>query len=133
VIKVHLPPEPASATCARQVTREHLSASCPQDSIDVAALLVTELVTNAVLHARTAIVLVVDVGPGQVFLRVRDGSDAIPAPRRYGVEAATGRGLALVEQLATAWGVIQNDKGKEVWCQIDFPVTANASANESAS
>ena len=71
----------------------------------MAALLVTELVTNAVLHARTAIVLIVDVGPGRVFLRVRDGSDAIPAPRRYGVEAATGRGLALVEQLATAWGV----------------------------
>ena len=77
--------------------------------------------------------LVVDVVPGRVFLRVRDGSDVAPVTREYGVDAATGRGLALVEQLASAWGVIHEHEGKEVWCQIDFPTVANTNtgANES--
>jgi anti-sigma regulatory factor (Ser/Thr protein kinase) len=120
VVTLDLPPEPRSATRARQVTREQLAASCPQDSVEVAALLVTELVSNAVLHARTDIVLSVEVSPGCVVLRVRDGSDIEPVLRTYGPQAATGRGIALVEQLASAWGVDHSEQGKEVWCRIDF-------------
>jgi anti-sigma regulatory factor (Ser/Thr protein kinase) len=132
VVKLDLPPEPRSATRARQVTREQLAASCPEEAIEVAALLVTELVSNAVLHAQTDIVLMVEVTPGRVVLRVRDGSEATPIPQRYGVDAATGRGIALVEQLASAWGVDRSEDGKEVWCQIDFPVAADrkSSTNE---
>jgi len=120
VVTLDLPPEPRSATRARQVTREQLAASCPQDAVEVAALLVTELVSNAVLHARTDIVLSVEVSPGRVLLRVRDGSEIAPVVRSYGPQAATGRGIALVEQLASAWGVDHSDQGKEVWCRIDF-------------
>ena len=76
MVKLDLPPEPRSATRARQVTREQLAASCPEEAIEIAALLVTELVSNAVLHAQTDIVLMVDVTPGRVVLRVRDGSDS---------------------------------------------------------
>jgi anti-sigma regulatory factor (Ser/Thr protein kinase) len=135
VVTLDLPPEPRSATRARQLTREQLAASWPEEAIEVAALLVTELVSNAVLHARTDIVLIVDVAPGRVVLRVRDGSDATPVPRGYGPDAATGRGIALVEQLASAWGVDRCSEGKEVWCQIDFPVAAdtNISSNEATS
>ena len=119
----------------RQLTREQLAASCPDEAIEVAALLVTELVSNAMLHARTDIVLMVDVTPGRVILRVRDGSDATPVQQGYGVDAATGRGIALVEQLASAWGVDRSDEGKEVWCQIDFRRRGrrNTSTNEATS
>jgi anti-sigma regulatory factor (Ser/Thr protein kinase) len=135
VVTLELPPEPRSATRARQLTREQLAALCPEEAIEVAALLVTELVSNAVLHAQTDIVLVVDVAPGRVVLRVRDGSDATPVQRGYGTDAATGRGIALVEALATAWGVDRSGDGKEVWCRIDFPIAAdtNTSTNEAAS
>jgi two-component sensor histidine kinase len=91
--------------------------------VEIAALLVTELVTNAVLHARTAIVLAVDCTRGRVLIRVADESTALPRHRTYGADASTGRGIALVEELATAWGVERSPRGKEVWCEIDFPVT----------
>ncbi len=135
MVKLDLPPEPRSATRARQLTRGQLAASCPEEAVEVAALLVTELVSNAVLHAQTNIVLVVEVAPGRVVLRVRDGSDATPVQRGYGTDAATGRGIALVDQLASAWGVDRCEEGKEVWCQIDFPVAAdtNTDTTESAS
>jgi anti-sigma regulatory factor (Ser/Thr protein kinase) len=131
VVTLDLPPEPASATRARQITRQHLAASCPQEAIDIASLLVTELVTNAVLHARTAIVLVVDVAPGRVLLRVGDGSNAKPVLRHHGTDANTGRGIALVDELASSWGVDQASRGKEVWCAIDFPVDTGAHADSS--
>jgi anti-sigma regulatory factor (Ser/Thr protein kinase) len=131
VVTLNLPPEPRSATRARQLTREQLAAFCPEEAIEIAALLVTELVSNAVLHARTDIVLMVDVAPGRVILRVRDGSDVTPVQRGYGMEAATGRGIALVEQLASAWGVDRCEDGKEVWCRIDFPVGADRDTGSS--
>ncbi len=134
MVKVDLPPEPRSATRARQLTREQLTPACPEEAVEVAALLVTELVSNAILHARTDIVLIVDVMPGRVVLRVRDGSDTAPVARGYGPEAATGRGIALVEQLASEWGVDRSDEGKEVWCRIDFQTALDGpSATEAAS
>ena len=133
MVKVDLPPEPRSATRARQLTREQLASACPEEAVEVAALLVTELVSNAILHARTDIVLIVDVVPGRVVLRVRDGSDIAPVARGYGTEAATGRGIALVEQLASEWGVDHADGGKEVWCRIDFDAALDSpSADEAA-
>jgi anti-sigma regulatory factor (Ser/Thr protein kinase) len=123
VVTLDLPPEPTSATVARQVTRKHLAVACPPEAVEIAALLVTELVTNAVLHARTAIVLAVDCTPGRVLIRVADESAALPRHRTYGADASTGRGIVLVDELATSWGVERSPHGKEVWCEIDFPAT----------
>ena len=131
MVTLDLPPEPRSATRARQLTREQLRASCPEEAVEVAALLVTELVSNAVLHARTDIVLSLDVSPGCVVLRVRDGSDIAPVVRAYGPEAATGRGIALVEQLASEWGVDHSEQGKEVWCRIDFSIATDGDTSPS--
>ena len=85
MVKVDLPPEPRSATRARQLTREQLAASCPEEAVEVAALLVTELVSNAILHARTDIVLIVDVvRPGTVPECIVGGEpqdrDVVPVP-----------------------------------------------------
>jgi anti-sigma regulatory factor (Ser/Thr protein kinase) len=121
VVTLDLPPEPKSATRARTLTRDYLQTSCPPDAIEIAALLVTELVTNAVLHARTPIVLVVESSPGSVFLAVNDKAAGEPIARDYGVDAATGRGIKLVRELSSRWGVERSDAGKRVWCEITFP------------
>jgi anti-sigma regulatory factor (Ser/Thr protein kinase) len=120
VVSVDLPPEPSSATRARQLAREHV-AECPPEVIDTVALLVTELVTNAVLHARTELHLVIETEPGVVRLRVEDHSPGTPVIRNYGTDDVTGRGLALVDMIATRWGVDPRPGGKAVWCEIDIP------------
>jgi anti-sigma regulatory factor (Ser/Thr protein kinase) len=119
VVSVDLPPEPASARRARQLAREYVS-NCPPDVVDAVALLVTELVTNAVLHARTKLHLFLEAEPGIVRLRVEDHSPGTPVLRHYDTDDVTGRGLALVEMLATTWGVDAGPDGKAVWCEIVF-------------
>jgi anti-sigma regulatory factor (Ser/Thr protein kinase) len=134
VVTLDLPPEPRSATRARELVREHLDSVAPPDAVEVAALVATELVTNAVLHARTTIVVAVDVEPGRIRLRVADESDVVPARRNYAPEAATGRGLALVDRLATAWGVERSPRGKAVWAEIAFAaVTTDGSGTREVS
>jgi anti-sigma regulatory factor (Ser/Thr protein kinase) len=118
VFSVELPPEPASATRARQLAREQLASVCAPDALDTVALLVTELVTNAILHARTPLQLVIKTAPDHVRLCVEDASDRHPERRTYPSDAVTGRGLALVEHLASSWGVDATESGKVVWCEI---------------
>ena len=120
MLTLALPPEPSSASRARHAARQQLEASCPAEVVERAALLVTELVTNAVLHAGTEVVVVVDVAPGCVMVRVSDDSDSRLVARAHEPSAATGRGLWLVEQLASVWGVERVPSGKEVWCEIRF-------------
>jgi anti-sigma regulatory factor (Ser/Thr protein kinase) len=118
VLSVGLPPEPSSATRARTLARERLGESCSRDALDTIALIVTELVTNAILHARTPLHLTVDQSPGHVRISVEDESTDQPAVRRYDSDAVTGRGLALVEQLTSSWGVETTPSGKVVWCEV---------------
>ena len=118
MLSVDLPPEPSSATRARRFAREELEESYPADTLDTIALLVTELVTNAILHARTPLQLTLEWRPGHVRIGVEDESNEQPAVRRYESDAVTGRGLALVEQLASSWGVDATPSGKVVWCEV---------------
>ncbi len=118
MLSVDLPPEPSSATRARTLTRERLEESCSRDTLDTVALLVTELVTNAILHARTPLLLTLESRPDHVRICVEDRSNDQPAVRSYESDAVTGRGLALVEQLASTWGVDTTPSGKVVWCEV---------------
>ncbi len=118
MLSVDLPPEPSSATRARTLAREQLEASCSTDTVETVALLVTELVTNAILHARTPLLLTLESCPGHVRICVEDHSIDQPAVRSYESDAVTGRGLALVEQLASTWGVDTTPVGKVVWCEV---------------
>jgi anti-sigma regulatory factor (Ser/Thr protein kinase) len=118
VLSVDLPPEPSSATRARTLARERLEASCSTDTVETVALLVTELVTNAILHARTPLLLTLETRPGRVRICVEDRSNDQPTVRTYESVAVTGRGLALVEQLASEWGVDTTPVGKVVWCEV---------------
>jgi len=80
-----------------------------------AVLLVSELASNAVLHARSDIRIFLIREFDELKVKVCDRSPVIPRPRRFGVESATGRGLVLVEQLSADWGVQRDADGKCVW------------------
>lgn len=86
--------------------------------MDLVTLLVSELVTNAVLHARCDFEVHVESGHHLVRIEVSDGSTLTPTIREHDDDAMTGRGLALVEQLASSWGVTRHDGGKTVWFEV---------------
>ena len=111
----------APATARRFVAEE--AAQLPTELVADAELLVSELVTNAVVHGRDAITLRVNVHPPGIGIAVHDRGDADvemppdpPDPSRPG-----GRGLLIVRALATAWGVTPSDPppGKTVWFRLE--------------
>lgn len=87
--------------------------------LDDAAVVITELATNAVVHARSNFVVTITPGDdGVVRLVVADGSPVAPAPGRADPGATSGRGLALVAALTTRWGHDVRGSGKEVWAEL---------------
>lgn len=114
VAHVALPPEPGAASTAREWVAAALHG-WPAQSIDTARLLVSELVTNAVLHARTEIALRHHREAERARIEVSDGRRDGPMPKRYSPNSPTGRGLRLVDALAAEWGVTRSPEGKVVW------------------
>ncbi len=115
-----LDPLTEAVSAARRYVRAALEELGRPDLEDSALLGVSELVTNAAIHARTAMTVCVDPATGgTVRVTVRDFSPALPRQRRYGVESTMGRGLRLVESLSSAWGiepvVDESGGGKAVW------------------
>lgn len=117
VAELTLPGEARSASLARRFLVATLADwGIPNDD---AALLVTELVTNAALHARTEVVVRIEQRPACLRLGVTDGSPRRPVVRNYSATSTTGRGLALVSALASRWGITSNDDGtKTVWVEL---------------
>jgi len=103
-VQVELPSAPASVRTARRVVARALQEWSLPHLDDTAALLTSELVTNAVLHAGTDLRVEVQQAGGVVRVTVHDGSLQQPRRRRHGVHAGTGRGLGLLATLATGWG-----------------------------
>ena len=107
---------PASVRAARAFVRETLG-DLDGASRDTAVLLASELVTNAVLHARTPVELAVVVDRDQALVCVADhegGSDAVRSSG-HSTDRPGGRGLALVDGLSDRWGAEPNADGKTVW------------------
>jgi anti-sigma regulatory factor (Ser/Thr protein kinase) len=107
-------------------TRWHLTA----DAIDDIELLVSELVTNVVLHARSTARVTVEHFGDRVRVTVADGSSMPPRLRDYGPEAVTGRGVFLVDRLAQDWGVDiaeGDDDGKRVWFECPVATASEGS------
>ncbi|MCF3143303.1 ATP-binding protein [Streptomyces platensis] len=115
-----LPRRPESVATARRLVRTALAAWGMEELADDGALVVSELVTNAVLHARSAVIRLVISRPGPATVRIGvvDRSKAAPRRRRSGSEDASGRGLVLVAGLAAAWGTDQLPWGKRVWGEL---------------
>lgn len=128
-----LEPEPQSVPRARALVRETLHAGGADGAIDDAALLVSELVTNVVLHAGTLMALTVDVqgdGDGEVRVEVLDHNPRIPHQRDYGSTAATGRGLQLIAALAHEFGIDEvPGRGKAMWFTLRLGGTSSAAGD----
>lgn len=119
VARERLPGHPASAGAARRLVRATVGGAAPTEVTETAELLVSEVVTNAVVHAATDISLVVTAFPdGGVRVEVSDGSRHVPARREYQPTATTGRGLRLLEELADACGTVRSATGKTVWFEV---------------
>lgn len=95
-------------------------ASWDQDAhIETAVLLTSELVTNAIVHARSEVTLIASLNAGVPRISVLDDSTTVPRPRLGGVElAAGGRGIPIVEAFAARWGTFPMGRGKLVWFEL---------------
>jgi anti-sigma regulatory factor (Ser/Thr protein kinase) len=102
---------------SRKLVREFLARQGADDLAPAGELVVTELVSNVVRHARTSIELDLAWDDDQLLLEVRDGSSILPAVVELGTEDG-GYGLKLVEALAQDWGIRPLDRGKAIWCTM---------------
>ncbi|MCX2968227.1 MULTISPECIES: ATP-binding protein [Streptomyces] len=101
----------------RRVVRAKLRLWRHEDHAADAALLVTELLTNAFQHTEGSDVgLRVTLTPAHLRIEVADGSPRRPHVRQAGPDDEGGRGLLLVQALATAWGT--SDDGTTTWCTL---------------
>lgn len=116
--ELRLEPTPDSPRLAREFVARTLTSWDLDDLELEASLLVTELVTNAVIHARTTVLLRLSRVDDQLRVEVVDGSARPPVRRHNARDSTTGRGIALVEHLAAAWGVETGSAGKSVWFSL---------------
>jgi serine phosphatase RsbU (regulator of sigma subunit)/anti-sigma regulatory factor (Ser/Thr protein kinase) len=123
---VVLPPEDTSPGAARQILRRALRQAGLEAVLDEALLLVTELVTNAVVHAGTALELRIDTGEAGLRVDVLDASPGASPVVKGSPEAARegGRGLFLLDALADEWGTTHTRTGKSVWFRLGAPDSA---------
>ena len=114
---VRVPAQPVSVSDARRFVTELLADSgCGCALGEDAELMLSELVTNAVRHQRDGAIGISAVLRGPALrVSVTDESADVPLARGAGTGAASGRGLFLVEQLATRWGWARLTVGKVVW------------------
>ena len=103
----------------RAVTRALGGWGVASDDQDVVALLISELVTNALRHGEPPVRLRAECTDSAITVSVEDaGSSAPVAVEPAAWDASGGRGLHLVESLADGWGVNRNGVGKAVWFRV---------------
>ncbi|MFJ7237908.1 SpoIIE family protein phosphatase [Streptomyces olivaceus] len=114
--------EPARIATARQHLRDLLHDWPDEEQRDAAVLLLSELLTNVLVHTDADALLVAEIAgePGERGIRVEvtDNGDDLPHKRRPGEMASSGRGLVLIELLADAWGVAPRGTGKSIWYEL---------------
>ena len=119
---------PECAPRSRRFLTETLAGWGVSDIDLTASLVLSELVTNAVLHAKTEIVVRLYQLDEGVRIEVEDGSPRGLVPRSYALDATTGRGLSLVDALSQSWGVELTGSGKVVWCELELRADARIRA-----
>lgn len=105
---------------ARRFVRDVLMSRQIADSVvSTVELLTSELVTNAIVHGRSGPQLVVDVQDEVIRVVVGDLSPDLPIRRRARLDDPSGRGVVIVDELASAWGVTrERGGGKQVWFEV---------------
>ncbi|MER5912675.1 SpoIIE family protein phosphatase [Streptomyces sp. NPDC001982] len=110
--------DPAAVRRARALVREQLHAWGLTAPADHAVLMAGELVTNAVLHARSRDVQLRLVRADTLLCEVEDDDPTLPTLLGAGPGAESGRGLRVVSALARAWGTSRTSAGKTVWFEL---------------
>jgi anti-sigma regulatory factor (Ser/Thr protein kinase) len=120
--RVLLPMSTRSPAAARQFARISGCTEHTSQALDEALLLISELVTNSVLHGGPQITLAIECDGTGIRVRVRDGASGLPEPHLSADDEERGRGLRLVGLLADSWGVesVEDEHGcgKAVWFVI---------------
>ncbi|MET3982190.1 SpoIIE family protein phosphatase [Streptomyces sp. PvR034] len=115
--------EPERIAGARQQIRELLHDWADEDQRDSAVLMVSEMVTNVLMHTDGDALLtaeaVGELGERRLRVEVADSSDEPPHKRQPGEMASSGRGVLLMEMLADRWGVDPRGDGKSIWFELD--------------
>lgn len=114
--------EPERIAGARRQVRELLHDWADPDQVDSAVLMVSEMVTNVLVHTDGDALLVAEaageLGTRRLRVEVADGSDELPHKRHPGEMASSGRGVLLMEMLADTWGVDPRGAGKSIWFEL---------------
>ena len=113
-----LPSSVTTPAAARAFALEAMERGHASVSTDDVALVVSELVTNAVVHGDGDVRVDVTVATGEVRVEVADHERALPDRHDAPADAESGRGLAIVSQLARRWGVRTEGDGKVVWADL---------------
>lgn len=109
--------EPDAVPKARRFTAKSLAAE-PEHLVEDAEQVVSELVTNAILHGSEPVTIRLLRGEHALRVEVEDGGRMLPVVGRPTSDAMTGRGLSLVAALASGWGVEESPAGKVVWAEL---------------
>jgi anti-sigma regulatory factor (Ser/Thr protein kinase) len=115
-----LPADPTAPGRARALLRQAAAEwGVDEEPMHDAAMIVTELVANAVDHAHTPSTLILGLDGRGLSVAVRDGNPGQgPRPRPVDPTARRGRGLQMVGALAASWGVTVHPDGKTVWAVL---------------
>ncbi|GAC1318612.1 MAG: ATP-binding protein [Acidimicrobiales bacterium] len=104
---------------ARRFVRDAVASYLPPAELDTVELLTSEVVTNAVVHAGSSPIVEVATDGGTVRVSVEDRDPGWPMPHSVPEDATSGRGLALVDTMAHAWGVERaGGRGKRIWFEV---------------
>ncbi|MEV5943056.1 ATP-binding protein [Streptomyces sp. NPDC051994] len=135
-VQLEVGPDPAEVGRARRWARSRLAGSgigLDEPLAETLILLISELVTNAVVHTGCPAVLRMLLGTdegGTVRVEVVDTSCCPPKPRHAEGDDTNGRGLELVDGLADRWGWRPEGAGKSIWCEVDRDVPGATSVPE---
>ncbi len=114
--------EPERIAAARRQVRELLHDWADEEQLDSVVLMVSEMVTNVLVHTDGDALLVAEavgeLGERRLRVEVADSSDELPHKRHPGEMASSGRGVLLMEMLADAWGVDPRGEGKSIWFEL---------------
>lgn len=117
-----LPGDVTTPAAARRFVRSALeSVEADPRVIETAELLTTELVTNAIVHVGCKSQLFLRAARGTVRVEVTDPDDRLPSMAAPNLDDVGGRGLVIVDGLASAWGVERTKSGKTVWFELSSP------------
>ncbi|MCF6378006.1 SpoIIE family protein phosphatase [Nocardioides KLBMP 9356] len=124
--------DPANVGRARRLLRAALDGVLDDALAEPAELLLSEVVTNAFVHAGGIATVRVRATPVAVRVEVEDGSSRHPTRRGFTTTAGTGRGLRLLDELADRWGSAPRPEGKVVWFELGTHAGALAATNHRA-